>query len=91
MGKARKKPVEIEFVRWNGHKISDVPSWVSEALTSPMGKPGGIMRIGNEVYIETLEGTMIASPGDVIIKGVNGEIYPCKPDIFEKTYEVIEE
>lgn len=39
-----------------------------------------------EKKIETLEGTMIASPGDWIIKGINGELYPCKPDIFEKTY-----
>jgi hypothetical protein len=39
-----------------------------------------------EVSIETLEGTMKANKGDWIIKGVNGEIYPCKPDIFEKTY-----
>lgn len=40
--------------------------------------------------IETLEGTMHASPGDFIITGVNGEQYPCKPDIFEKTYEPVE-
>lgn len=40
-----------------------------------------------ELYIETLEGTMHASAGDYIITGVNGELYPCKPDIFQKTYE----
>lgn len=44
-----------------------------------------------EMYIETLEGTMHASVGDYIITGVNGERYPCKPDIFEKTYEPYEE
>ena len=44
-----------------------------------------------EVFIETLEGTMRADPGDWIITGVNGEKYPCKPDIFEKTYERVEE
>ncbi|WP_223454696.1 PGDYG domain-containing protein [Faecalibacterium prausnitzii] len=42
-----------------------------------------------DVYIETLEGVMHASPGDWIITGVNGEKYPCKPDIFEKTYEAV--
>ena len=42
-----------------------------------------------DVYIETLEGVMHASPGDWIITGVNGEQYPCKPDIFEKTYEAV--
>lgn len=45
----------------------------------------------NDLYIETLEGVMHAEPGDYIIKGVNGEFYPCKPDIFEKTYERVEE
>lgn len=43
------------------------------------------------IKIETLEGVMDASIGDWIIKGVNGEFYPCKPDIFEKTYEAVEE
>jgi len=43
-----------------------------------------------EMEIETLEGTMKASPGDWIITGVNGENYPCKPDIFEKTYDPVE-
>ncbi|HWQ95907.1 MAG TPA: hypothetical protein VN368_00905 [Candidatus Methylomirabilis sp.] len=44
-----------------------------------------------ELTIRTLEGEMTAHPGDWIIKGVNGELYPCKPDIFEKTYEPVEE
>lgn len=44
-----------------------------------------------DLYIETLEGRMHASPGDWIITGVNGEKYPCKPDIFEKTYEPVED
>lgn len=42
------------------------------------------------VHINTLEGTMVAQPGDWIIKGINGELYPCKPDIFEKTYDLVE-
>ena len=42
-----------------------------------------------EITIDTLEGRMIASPGDWIITGVHGEKYPCKPDIFEKTYELV--
>ena len=44
----------------------------------------------NSIGIKTLEGTMIASVNDFIIKGVNGEFYPCKPDIFEKTYEAVD-
>ncbi len=43
------------------------------------------------MYIETLEGFLLADPGDYIITGVNGEQYPCKPDIFDKTYERVEE
>lgn len=42
------------------------------------------------IFIETLEGTMEARPGDWIIKGIRGELYPCKPDVFEKTYEIVE-
>ena len=44
-----------------------------------------------EVLIETLEGTMKANPGDYIIRGIKGELYPCKPDIFKETYEKIQE
>lgn len=44
-----------------------------------------------EIIIETLEGPLIASPGDWIITGIKGEKYPCKPDIFEKTYEPVDE
>lgn len=48
-------------------------------------------RTNKEVIIHTLEGDMLASEGDYIITGVNGEQYPCKPDIFEKTYELVED
>lgn len=84
--KYKKKPVVIEAVKWNGDKISEVTDWISKALDA-----GVIMRLGNEVKIHTLEGIMTASSGDYIIKGVNGEIYPCKPDIFEKTYDIAKE
>lgn len=77
-----KKPVEIEAVKWNGNRVSEVTEWISKALDENV-----IIRYGNEVHINTLEGVMKASPGDYIIKGVNGELYPCKPDIFEKTYQ----
>lgn len=48
-------------------------------------------RTDKEITIHTLEGDMLASKGDYIITGVNGEKYPCKPDIFEKTYELVED
>lgn len=48
-------------------------------------------QIDTEMIIHTIEGDMLASPGDYIITGINGEKYPCKPDIFEKTYELVED
>lgn len=80
--KYRKKPVVIEAVHWDGNKISEVTDWIEKGLEN-----NTIVRISDDVIITTLEGQMKASPGDYIIKGVNGEFYPCKPDIFEKTYE----
>jgi hypothetical protein len=79
--KYRKKPIVIEaeqFVIWDLNKI---PIFITiHGVTFPVTKEATIM-------IPTLEGQHIASNLDYIIKGVNGEIYPCKPDIFEKTYE----
>ena len=81
-----KKRVVIEAVHWNGIKVSETPEWILEALNS-----GVLVRFGDKVQVRTLEGVMTASPGDYIIRGVDGELYPCKPDIFEKTYEKVEE
>lgn len=79
MIKARNKPVEIEAIVW------DPVNYVEASLF--MGRTP-ILK-GKLLEIETLEGSMYATPGDYIIKGINGEFYSCKPDIFEKTYEVI--
>ena len=87
--KFRKKPVEIEAVKWEGGKISEVTPWISEALNKNPYEEGAIMRVGDKVMIFTLEGEMTAKDGDYIIRGVEGEIYPCKPDIFNKTYDVV--
>jgi hypothetical protein len=82
MGMYRKKPVVIEAVKWNGETLTETPEWIMLAV-----KEGRIYETGNEILIYTLEGTMTVSSGDYIIKGVNNELYPCKPDIFKKTYE----
>lgn len=83
MAKYRKKPVVIEAIQWTGKK-----SWCDAWNFIPYKK----YEIEGEcLLIKTLEGTMRASPGDYIICGVNGEYYPCKPYIFEKTYEKVEE
>lgn len=81
--KYRKKPVVIEAYQ---PYQNEAPMWFEEMLSS--GKIRESVSGGFD--IDTLEGVMHASPGDFIIKGVHGEPYPCKPDIFEQTYEPAE-
>ena len=81
-----KKKVVIEAVHWNGVEVSETPKWILEALNNEV-----LVYFGDKIQVRTLEGVMTASPGDYIIRGVDGELYPCKPDIFEKTYEKVEE
>lgn len=93
--KARKKPVEVEV-----RKLESTDESIKEAMRFLTGKnPVGLtgqLRIENiildgGILIETLEGDMLAEFDDYIIKGVNGEFYPCKPDVFHKTYDIVEE
>ena len=77
----RKKPVEIQAIRFLG--------WNWKACRKFRGDPE-ISHTEAYIDIETLEGTMRCGKGDYIIRGVNGEFYPCKADIFKKTYEVVE-
>jgi hypothetical protein len=86
MSRFRKKPVEVEAVRVP-LSAKDVAGW--DALIKFL-ETGATWSGGNYsgfVLIETLEGTMQGSAGDWIIRGVKGEFYPCKPDIFDATYE----
>jgi hypothetical protein len=76
----RKKPVVIEAERYEGTNES------FEKILS-MGGAREIRNCHDGLYIETLEGTMRANIGDWIIRGVKGELYPCKPDIFVATYD----
>lgn len=82
----RKKPVIVSAVQWTGMNHGEI-----ESFAGPMSfwfqAEGDIKSLG----IRTLEGKLYASPGDWIIKGVKGEFYPCKPDIFEATYEEVKE
>jgi hypothetical protein len=90
MSEYRKKPIVIEAVQWPGNKFeTSPPEWFSKALYVEPGKPGFIMRWDDDLLIETLEGQMRAVPGDWIIRGIKGEIYPCKPEIFAVTYEAV--
>jgi hypothetical protein len=90
MGMYRKKPVVIEAIQWDGNnqgEIADFMKVMIRTKTSPeQGNPSG------KITIETLEGDMTASVGDFIIKDpfdLKRGFYPCKPDIFEKTYEEV--
>lgn len=83
--KFRKKPVEIEAFRLG---FDHIPDWFMDCVTKNSIILRGDYKGETSADIETLEGVIHAKYGDFIIKGVNGEIYPCKPDIFDKTYEV---
>lgn len=80
MAKYRKKPVVVDAVKWIGN-LEDLDELGYFSCK--------VQRNHNCLKIETLEGVMTANLGDWIIKGVHDELYPCKPDIFNKTYEKI--
>lgn len=82
--KYRKKPVIIEAIQL---LLPNTPDMVLSFC--PMAKMCGVGAVGEKIWMEipTLEGTMRADYGDYIIKGIKGEFYPCKPDIFEASYE----
>lgn len=87
MPKFRKKPVIIE-----AHQLPPIDVDPSDELVEYLSQiPGGSSERDGCFAIETLEGVMIASPGDWVIKGVQGEFYPCKPDIFVSTYEEVDD
>ena len=90
--KYQKKPVTVEAFKWTGDRNqTEDPEWIVDAIEDKtaiiyMGEDGKL-----RMDIETIEGHIFAMQGDFIIKGVHGEIYPCKPDIFEETYVKVEE
>lgn len=80
MPKYTKKPVEIEAEQWTGENVKEILNFCTTCFSYERG--------GEAVLaIATLEGTMTASKGDMIIKGVQGEFYACKKDIFDMTYD----
>ena len=92
--KFRKKPVIVEAIQFDGLNLEEIKLFVGDNLIYDIidtawqvgkGRPHILMKI------KTLEGDMNVSEMDYIIKGVNGEFYPCKPDIFDKTYELLGE
>jgi len=93
MAKFRKKPVLIDAVLWHGANVSEVISLAAlgKADDRNVSIKFDLRKTGYpELVIETLEGNMKADLNDWIIRGVKGELYPCKPDIFAATYEPVE-
>jgi hypothetical protein len=90
MPKFRKKPVVIEAMQFIGPSIDDL-DYLTEFDDWVLANQGSrkCRYVGPNMIIPTLEGDHKANPGDWIIKGVKGELYPCKPDIFEATYEPV--
>lgn len=83
MSKWVKKPVQVDAFQWTGGPDQkEDPRWIQDAIRNRVVwfQPTGMV-------IRTLEGNRLASPGDYIIRGIRGELYPCKADIFEATYE----
>ena len=98
----RKKPVIIDAVQFesvsfaggglyriNFDTTDDLPKWLRDAMMDGNIVPDVVEEGG--VIVKTLEGSHLASPGDWIIRGVAGELYPCKPEIFAMTYEPVDE
>jgi hypothetical protein len=87
--KFKKKAVVIEAVQWTGENVSEILEFTNHMdIRLQNHEVDGVERA--DLFINTLKGTMHASEGDWVIKGVHGEFYPCKPDIFEETYEPAE-
>lgn len=87
--KYKKRPIVVEAVQYLGKGVGcaflERPAWLFNAVYE-----GDIFRKDGELNISTLEGELRVSKNDYIIRGIDGEIYPCKPDIFERAYELIE-
>lgn len=90
----RKKPVKVEAIRFDGtfDSYMEIAEWAAEhgSLNVNIREYGDGEGDHTHLMVHTLEGAMRGEPGDYIIRGVQGEFYPCKPDIFEQTYEAVE-
>ena len=89
----RKKPVEIEGFQMTAQRMrtrEGLPSWAIDALATPSVTQGSLARrTDNRWYVQTLEGSLRVIVNDWVLRGVRGELYPCKPDIVALTYDVL--
>lgn len=83
----RKKPVVIEAMQWHVSNHEEIKAFLGDDYTAVLSKHSSKPA---HISIRTLEGNIYAAPGDWIIRGIAGEHYPCKPDIFAETYEPVE-
>ena len=96
MTRYRKKPIEIEAIQYTGCNELEIADFMRVSIyelytrVDVVLRADGDYRKNSHIYINTPEGVMTANYGDYIIKGVKGEFYPCKPDIFDETYEAVE-
>lgn len=92
MAKYRKKPVVVEAIQWTGNNLEEIHKFVGKNLLIHTRYDELVnLNVVEYIEIKTLEGDHLAKAGDYIIKGVQGEFYPCKPDIFLETYEEVKE
>lgn len=96
MTRYRKKPIEIEAVQFTGDIDDEIANFlkgqrVDIGLRTILSDEGKILGSEKYIILKTLEGKMKVIKGDYIIKGIKGEFYPCKPDIFNETYEEVKE
>lgn len=94
--KAIKKPIVVECFQYDGDLVNSdgeyyIPDWAIEAYEEGKMYFEGTYASACELFISTLEEDHHVSVGDYVIRGVHGELYPCKPDIFEETYEIVED
>jgi len=87
--KYRKRQLEIEAVKWNGYNLDEIKRFTGNNANVEYDEKDG--EVVADLFIHTLEGDMHASKGDYIIKGIKGEFYPCKPDVFTQTYEEVKD
>jgi hypothetical protein len=88
--KYRSKPVVIEAWQFNSGDYESMPVWLRDYRDKTLNLPCLVTDDGNAMLVPTLEGTMRASLGDWIIKGTEGELYPCKDSVFKTKYEAVE-
>lgn len=95
MPQYRKKPVVIDAIQFIGVadgrlRFASDADWLEEATGKLSTEPGALYRLNDSAAINTLEGPLQISPEDYVIRGVKGELYPCKPDIFVATYDTLD-